>query len=205
MNSIKNQLREKKWIDETGQEIPANRILPIEKMKEKTSYNLAKEALSINAKLIAFKESITADCQKIYDEVMKDGQKGKGNFTFFNFDGSIKVEVQVNELITFDSMQIELAKQKLMELVGESITSDKVFIKELVLSAFQTSKGQLDTKKVLGLKKHAKRITDERYHEAMDLIDSAIRRPESKTYFRIWVRNTSGQFENVDLNFSSIS
>jgi hypothetical protein len=28
-------------------------------------------------------------------------------------------------------------------------------IKELVLSAFQTSKGKLDTKKILGLKKHS--------------------------------------------------
>ena len=91
-----------------------------------------------------------------------------------------------------------------MELVGESISTDKEFIKELVMSAFQTSKGQLDTKRVLGLKKHAKRIKDERYHEAMALIDDSIRKPSSKTYFRVWLRNTQGTYESIDLNFSSI-
>ena len=135
---------------------------------------------------------------------MKDAKVGKGNFTFFNFDGSIKIEVQVNEMITFDTILIEKAKQKLMELVGESISEDKEFIKELVMSAFQTSRGQLDTKRVMGLKKHAKRIKDERYHDAMALIDESVRRPSSKTYFRVWLRAAQGDYESIDLNFSSI-
>jgi hypothetical protein len=78
-------------------------------------------------------------------------------------------------------------------------------LKELVLSAFQTSKGKLDTKKILGLKKHASRIEDKRYHEAMKYLDESVRRPTSSTYFRVWVRNDAGQYENIDLNFSSIN
>ena len=202
--TIKTQIKEKIWIDETGQPIPVARILPLEKLKEKVSFQCAKEALDIHTRLISFKEKIAKECDAIYTEAMKDAKIGKGNFTFFNFDGSIKLEVQVNELITFDTILIEKAKQKLMELVGESISTDKEFIKELVMSAFQTSKGQLDTKRVLGLKKHAKRIKDERYHEAMALIDDSIRKPSSKTYFRVWLRNTQGTYESIDLNFSSI-
>ena len=72
------------------------------------------------------------------------------------------------------------------------------------MSAFETSRGKLDTKKVLSLKRHASRIKDKRYHEAMDLIDKAIRKPESKTYFRVWEKDENGQYKSVDLNFSSI-
>ena len=203
-STIKTQIKEKIWIDETGQPIPVARILPLEKQKEKASFSCAKEALDIHNRLSSFKGKIATECNAIYTEAMKDAKIGKGNFTFFNFDGSIKIETQVNELITFDSIQIEKAKQKLMELVGESISADKEFIKELVMSAFQTSKGQLDTKRVLGLKKHAKRIKDERYHEAMALIDESVRKPSSRTYFRVWLRNAQGQYESIDLNFSSI-
>ena len=203
-STIKTQIKDKIWIDETGQPIPVARILPLEKQKEKVAFFFAKKAIDISNRLSSFKEEIAKECEAIYTESMKDAKVGKGNFTFFNFDGSIKIEVQVNEMITFDTILIEKAKQKLMELVGESISEDKEFIKELVMSAFQTSRGQLDTKRVMGLKKHAKRIKDERYHDAMALIDESVRRPSSKTYFRVWLRAAQGDYESIDLNFSSI-
>ena len=203
-STIKTQIKEKIWIDETGQSIPVARILPLEKQKEKVAFQCAKKAIDISNRLSSFKEEIAKECEAIYTESMKDAKVGKGNFTFFNFGGSIKIEVQVNEMITFDTILIEKAKQKLMELVGESISEDKEFIKELVISAFQTSRGQLDTKRVMGLKKHAKRIKDERYHDAMALIDESVRRPSSKTYFRVWLRGAQGDYESIDLNFSSI-
>ena len=203
-STIKTQIKDKIWIDETGQPIPVARILPLEKQTEKVAFFFAKKAIDISNRLSSFKEEIAKECEAIYTESMKDAKVGKGNFTFFNFDGSIKIEVQVNEMITFDTILIEKAKQKLMELVGESISEDKEFIKELVMSAFQTSRGQLDTKRVMGLKKHAKRIKDERYHDAMALIDESVRRPSSKTYFRVWLRAAQGDYESIDLNFSSI-
>ncbi len=202
--NILTQIKEKTWTDETGQTIPSDRILPLEKAKEKTSYKLAKEAASIHEKLAAYKQLIAAETLAIYEKAIADGKAGKGNFIFYNFDGSIKIEKSINEAIDFDSVKIELAKQKLDEMISESINKDMDFVRELVLSAFSTSQGKLDTKKVLGLKKHASRIKDTRYHEAMSLIDESIRRPSSKTYFRVWVRDDKGQYQNIDLNFSSI-
>lgn len=204
MVKISTQIKEKVWMDEMGQPIPVARIQPLEKQKERVAFSCAKEAMDINNRLSNFKEKIGKECRVIYAESMKDAKPGKGNFTFFNFDGSIKLEVQVNELITFDSVLIEKAKQKLMEMVGEGIRPELEFLKELVMGAFQTSRGMLDTKRVMGLKKHAKRIKDERYHEAMAFIDASVRRPSSKTYFRVWLRGEQGEYKIIDLNFSSI-
>lgn len=205
--NIKQQ-REKVWRDEQGAAVPTTHIMPIEKLKEKYAFQLATQAIKINAQLSTFRENIAAKCEEIYNKVMtaKERKKAtKGNFTWYNFDGSIKIEVSINDRIEFDSLLIEKSKQKLLELVGESISADKQFIKELVLSAFQTSGGELDKKKVLGLKKYAARITDKRYQEAMRLIDESIRRPSSKVYYRVWVRDESGKYEAIDLNFSNIS
>jgi len=90
-------------------------------------------------------------------------------------------------------------------LLKDNLGKAADWIEPLILSAFEKSRGELDTDKVLSLKKHAKRITDPRYHKAMEYIDQAINRPTSKQYERVWVRNASGQYENIQLNFSAIN
>lgn len=205
MQITKQTSKQTHWIDEQGSQVPYNRTTALERTKETLAYSLATEAKKIHDQLVCYKTRIKYECQKLYTEAMKETTKqGKGNFTWFNFDMSIRVEVQVNDNITFDSIIIEQAKQKLMDLIEEGITKEKEFLKELITSAFQNTKGQLDTKKVLGLKKHASKIKDERYHEAMKLIDESIRIPSSRTYYKIAVKDTNGQFQNIDLNLSSI-
>lgn len=205
---IKQQAaKDKVWQDEQGTSIPYSRTTPIERMKEKYAYEIANAACKLNHQLTGYKARIQSICDELFDTVMSESEKKKatkGNFTWYNFNGSIKIEVSINENIDFDGMLIEKAKQKLLELVSEGINEKKEFLKELVLSAFQTSKGKLDTKKIFGLKKHASRISDKRFQEAMILIDQSIRRPSSTKYFRVWLRNEAGKYENVDLNFSSI-
>lgn len=205
--NIQTQLKEKIWLDGQGIGIPHDRVTKTEKLKERYSYKLATDAYGINKKIIDFKELMRGMCHEVFTSVMteKEMQKAtKGNFTWYNFNSTIKIEVSINENIEFDGLLIEKAKQKLLEMVREGISKDKLFLEELIVSAFQTSHGKLDTKKVMGLKKHAKRITDARYHDAMKLIDEASKVNGSKTYFRVWVRDDHGQYQNIDLNFSSI-
>lgn len=209
MNTITIQQqtpKDKTWFDEQNVQVPYARTTSVERMKEKYAAKLAKDALKLHNELAEYKELMRGICNEVFNTVLTEAEikASKGNFTWTNFNGTIKVEVRINENIDFDSLLIEKAKQKLLDLVGESITPDRAFVKDLVLSAFQTSKGKLDTKKILGLKKHASRIKDERYRDAMQLIDESIRRPDSATYFRVWVKDENGQFQNIDLNFSSI-
>lgn len=197
--------KDRVWIDENGTNVPFVTLTEVEKLKEKTAFGLAKEAMAINKKLASFKERIAKDCGLIYDEVMKDCEnKGKGSYTFYNFDSTIKIEVQINQNIGFDSLMIEKAKIKLGEFIGDVVNPQMEFAKELVMSAFQVSKGNLDAKRILGLKKHSERITDQRWHDAMALIDQSVHRPTSKTYFRVSVKDGNGEFETINLNFSNI-
>jgi len=196
------------WQDEQGTRIPLNRITPTEKLHERSSAKLLKGAQAINKQLAVFKTEMQKLSAEAYESFMASkgvDKETKGNYTWFNFNRSIKIEVAISERIEFDDLTINAAKVKLDEFLNINITSKNEFVKQLVMDAFETKRNkQLDVKKVLGLTSHKSRINDPLFSEAVDLITSAIRRPESKTYFRIWLRDEDGKYNNIDLNLSSI-
>lgn len=207
---LKQNSTEKFWIDESGTQIPYNRTTTSERMKERYAFKLLTEAEKINTQLGSFKELMT----KIVDEVIEAARKennvkleGKGNYTWYNFNRSIKIEVNVNEAIKFDEITIESAKEKLMGLIRTNISGDD-FIISIVEDAFQTSRGKLDPRKILGLRKHTERINNKElkkeWEAVMKLIDQSISRPSSKSYFKVWKIDEEGKYQPVELNFSSI-
>ncbi len=200
--------RDKLWIDESGVEIPYNRTTVSERIRERSSAKLIKEAMAINTRLKAFKEMVKKLSQQAYDAYMleKNVQKQtKGNYTWFNFNRSIKIEVNVNEPIVFDSLTITAAKSKFDLFLDKNISSKNQFAKEMVLGAFETQRsGDLDTKRVMGLTRYTSKVNDPLFTEAVDLVMQAIRRPATKIYFRVWKKDASGKYENIDLNLSSL-
>ena len=198
------------WTDESGLSIPYNRTTVLERLKEKEAFSLYSDALAINKKLVDFKTKISEIVENILDKVRAENNvklEGKGNLTWYNFDRSLKIEVNVNEQIKFDEQLIETAKEILLNLVRENISGDD-FIISIVEDAFQTGKGKLDTKKVLGLKKHSSRIKNkvlkDEWDRAMSVIDKSISRPNSKTYFKVWFKSEDGSYNPIELNFSAI-
>jgi len=195
------------WLDESGREIPYKRTTKFERLAERTTAKMAKAAVSVHESLVALKKMIEEDSDMLYAAFTKEnGQigKGKGSATFYNFDRTIKVQVKNSERISFDENTIQLAKDKLDELLEDGLTGAKDFVRPLVMDAFETSAGKLDTKRVLGLRRHASRIKDSRYDEAMKLIDESIRTPSSKEYFQIWLLDDRGEYQDIQLNFASI-
>jgi hypothetical protein len=205
---INQKQSEPTWQDENGTAIPTNRLTILEKQAEKNTYKLLKGAQSLNAQLVKFKEEVATLCDSIYEASLEEtktkGKDRKGNFTFFNFNRSIKVEVAISERIEFDDLTIQACQEKLNELIDQGTKEVDSFLKGIIMDAFSKSNGSLDAKKVIGLKKHKTRTKNPLYHEAMELLDQSIRRPESKRYFRIFLKNEEGKYENIDLNFSSI-
>lgn len=196
------------WIDEAGTAIPYNRTTNYERKAERFTGKYAKQALNLNEALTAFKTALSKEVDELYDAFVKEKGselgKGKGSITIYNFDRSIKIVCSVKEAITFDENTIALAKAKLDEVLNDGLQSAKDFVKPLVMDAFNNSKGNLDVKRVLGLKKYASKVSDKRYQEAMDLIDQSIRRPKSKEYHQVFIKDAAGEYINVQLNFASV-
>jgi hypothetical protein len=196
------------WIDEQGTSIPYNRLTKSEKLREGSLYKVATSAAKLNTQLLTLKATMREKVVEIVDAIIAENngkvRETKGNLVLYNFDGSIKLEVNINDRIEFDSVLLDQCKAKLDQLLNENLSTNESFIKDIVMSAFETGRGKLDTKKVLALKKHSSRIKHPLYTEAMEFLDKSIRRPDSRTYYRVWVKDEQGKYENIDLNFSSI-
>ncbi|HEY5393431.1 MAG TPA: DUF3164 family protein, partial [Hanamia sp.] len=175
------------WTDETGIAIPFNRLSKSEKLKEQIAGNLLKNALKINTSLVSFKSDIDNSIMQIRDSLMDEKKlhkESKGNFTWYNFDRSVKVEVNVNETIQFDDGLIAAAREHLDSFVSKNVQGTDEVVRVLISSAFHNTKGGLDSKKVLSLMKYRTKIKAAEFQKALNLIEQAISRPSSKKYFR---------------------
>jgi hypothetical protein len=202
------QTKENFWADENGVQIPANRITKAEKIREKKTAMLLKKAQDLNARLKAFKEELKDACDEMEEvslgELGVNTENFKGNLTFFNFDRSIKIERSISEPMKFDDLTIAAAKEKLDLFLREAIESKFDFAKEMVMSAFETRNGKLDPKKITPLTRYEAKVNHPLFSDACRLIQQAIRRPDSKTYYRIWVKEEGDKHEAVELNLSNI-
>jgi hypothetical protein len=146
-------------------------------------------------------------CGDVYLKAMQEykaKEDGKGNFTWFNFDRSIKIEVSISKRIDFDDLAIKASKEKLDAFLDESLDSKIEFLKNLVTDAFSTSRGKIDSKKIMQLMKYRTKISHPLFQDAINILTEGIRNPGSKTYFRIWERDDDGSYQLIELNFSAL-
>ncbi|HCN84482.1 MAG TPA: hypothetical protein DIT07_12800 [Sphingobacteriaceae bacterium] len=209
MNQVQPNIQKSKatWTDETGTPIPFNRLSKSEKLKEQLSGVLFKKALKNNQSLLDLKKEIDQALFSVRESLLEDKllhKTTKGNFTWYNFDRSIKIEVNVNETITFDEGMIAAARECLDSFISKNVQGTDEVVRTLINSAFHNTKGGLDSKKVLSLIKYRTKIKAADFQRALNLIEQSVSRPSSKRYFRIWAKDAAGQYQNIDLNFSSI-
>ena len=201
------KVKDKEWIDEQGIKVPVDYISLGNRLKERHAGTILTEAKRINERLNDFKENVNKLCHEVFIKMMQEykvNPASKGNYTWFSFDRSVKIVVAINERIDFDDLAITACKDKLDEFLNETLDSKMAFVKELVADAFSTSRGKLDAKKVMSLLKYRTKITAPLFQEALNLIESSITKPSSKTYFRVFERAKDGSYNLIDLNFSSI-
>lgn len=195
------------WFDESGNKIPVNRITKNEFKREKIIGGLYSDAVSLNQKISDFKKKLLAEIDVMVDDFICEmgiDDIGKGNLTLFNFDRTIKVELRVSNIITFDDMHLSAAKQELDIFLNENIDTKIDFLKEVVVDAFSTSRGKLDTKKVFGLMKHEKSAKNENYSRAMNFLQEGIRNNGTRSYQRIAVKDDQGKWNYIILDIFQI-
>ncbi len=203
------KLENKVWVDETGKQVPVEYISAGTRLKERGAATLLREAVQLNKRLKDFHEKIDKICQEVFRKAMEEFKangngKGKGNYTWYNFDRSIRVEVSINDRIDFDDLAIRAAKEKLDQFLSENLDSKAEFVKDLVIDAFSTTRGKIDAKKVFALMKYRVKITNRLFQDALDILENGITRPGSKTYFRVSEKQQDGSYKSVELNFSAL-
>ena len=197
-------MAKKEWKNHAGQTIPAGYVPAIDKEREKIVLKSIERAEKLHERLKEFKEELFGEADAFFDNLMavnKVKAESKGNYSLTSFDKTLKIEVSVQDRIEFDD-QIQVAHAKIKEYLTEITKDANIDIQTIVNAAFQTSKGKMDVKRVLGL--FELRITHTKWIEAMELIKGSISRNGSKRYLKLWKKDEIGEYKGIELNFSSI-
>lgn len=171
---------------------PIDAVKPQYKLQDQTVRKCIAYALELNAQVGRFRGHTAADLAAL-DALLAekyDAKIGgaKGNRTYQTYDGLMKVQVQVSDLITFGP-ELQVAKALIDQCLIEWSADSRPEIQSIVARAFNTDKeGQVNRSDVFMLLKLE--ITDERWLKAMDAIRDAIRVTGSKEYVRFYRRSS---------------
>lgn len=196
----------KMYQDHNGNDIPSTYLHKIDKDKDAAAKRLFKKATDLNGRLESFKAELLETCDELYNRVLSENkvtirENSKGGYSIMTVDKSIKIEISIRETMSFDD-RIDVAQAKIKEFLAEKTKGIDLDISTLINNAFETRKGQLDTKRVMGLMKL--NITHHTWVEAMELIRQSIQTNNTKRYVRVWERQIGGEYKAVKLDFASI-
>lgn len=209
-NQIKQQTKsDALWIDESGNSIQYMRTTPSERLKESVAFKAAKEAIAINAELVAFKERLIQNVEKVFETFKNERQiekigKGKGGFSFYNFDRTIKIEKLNNDDIRFDDLLVAGAKEIFDRFFDENITSTDEVIKGMVLNAFASEKGKLNKNKILELISYKSKVLNQDFKKACDMLSEAMKVSGSRTYYKVSVKQEDNSYRYIQLDLNNV-
>ena len=171
---------------------PVGNVKDQYKLEDQTVRKCIAFAENLNAQLSRFRGNTAADLSSLdtllaYEYGVTIGGK-KGNRTYQTYDGLMKIQVQVSDLISFGP-ELQIAKQLIDQCLTEWSADSRPEIQSIVTRAFNTEKeGQVNRADVFMLLKLE--IEDSRWKTAMEAIRDAIRVTGSKEYVRFYKRDS---------------
>ena len=159
----------------------------------------------LSGKIQRFKQHNFEDVATVLDllfekyRVERGGREG--NMTFFSFDRRYKLTIAVQKKINFGP-ELQAAQAKLNEALDEMTTDKTSDLRTLVTAAFSLDGGQLRVAEILRLRGF--KIENEKWNEAMQIIDAAIVVISSKKQIRLHERNSLGEYTAIPLDIAAL-
>lgn len=195
----------KTWLDHRGNEVPRDYVPKFDRYNEIQVSKIFNAAIKLHEQIARFKAMSYEIADALYAEMLRNANIApsdrKGNYTLTSFDKSIRIEVNVNELIEFDE-NINLAQMKLQEFIENKTKGVDIDIVALINQAFTTRKGRLDKARIFGL--FSLNITHPLWQESMELIRKSINRNSTVRYMEISEKDENGRYIPIRLNFATI-
>ncbi|CAN5127596.1 hypothetical protein BH10PSE8_BH10PSE8_00770 [soil metagenome] len=189
-----------------GALMPVELVKAADKLEDETVRKVLAFALDLSAQIARFKTHTFADLnafQSLLEQEYGARAGGeKGNVTFQSYDGLMKVQVQIADLIEFGP-QLQEAKKLIDECLVEWGASSRPEIRALVNRVFNVEKaGQINKAELFALLRMD--IDDERWVRGMDAIRDAIRVTGTKEYVRFYRRaRPQDRFEPVTIDLAA--
>ncbi|HAS88253.1 MAG TPA: sulfate transporter [Desulfovibrio sp.] len=193
--------------DSRGRFVRAEHVSDYDKLKDDTVKNIFGHALRVQQEIKDFKTDTMGDVYALMEVAAEkyDAKLGgkKGNVSILSFDGRQKIQIAVNETLTFDE-RLQIAKELVDECLIEWTQDSRTEIKTLVTSAFEVDKqGNISTAKVMSLLKLE--INDAKWQRAMKALNESLSVLCSKKYIRFYQRdNHDEKWQGIPLDIAAL-
>jgi hypothetical protein len=189
-----------------GHQVPLDQVKDIDRARHELVMEKVAKVKAMNEQLGKLKIELMADVGAFVAlSAEKYGAKvggDKGNVTLLSYDGRFKIARQMAELITFDE-RLQAAKSLIDECLKDWTKDARSELQAIIDQAFQVDReGKISTTRVLGLRRLD--ITDERWLKAMQAIGDSIQITGTKSYVRIYERQTSGAYTAIPLDMAAV-
>lgn len=159
----------------------------------------------LSGKVQRFKQHNFEDVTTVLDLIFEKYQVKRGgrdgNMQFFTFDRRYKLAIAVQKKINFGP-ELQAAQAKLTEALDEMTNNDTSDLRTLVTAAFSLDGGQLRVAEILRLRGF--KIENEKWNEAMQIINDAILVISSKKQIRLYERNGQGEYIAIPLDIAAL-
>lgn len=190
-----------------GALMPIEQVRPAERLEDEMVRKIMDFARDLSDQIARFKghtfEDLNGFQSLLEQDYGADAKKGgrKGNVNFHSYDGTLRVQVAIADLITFGPSLVtakQLIDQCLIEWGGES----RPELRALVNSAFAVDKGEINRAELFRLLRLD--IADARWASAMQALSDAIRIIGTKAYLRFYERPTAeGKWRAITIDLAS--
>jgi hypothetical protein len=178
--------------DAKGSLVPLTAVKPVDLLMDETVRAIIGRATIASELVRTFKRETFASIAALQELIAQHhgatlGGK-KGNITLTSFDGCMKVQLQVADLVEFGP-ELQSAKFLIDECLAEWAADSGVELRALVNRVFQVDKeGQINRAELFMLMRVE--IADDRWVRAMNAIRESIRVIGSREYVRFYSRPT---------------
>lgn len=192
--------------DAAGRLVPVDVVKPVDKLADQAVRMMMGYAEKLSAEIGRFKAHCFTDVAALQETVAEqyDAKIGgaKGNLTLTTFDGCMKVQIQIQDQISFGS-ELQAAKALVDECIGEWSDGTRPEIRALVEHAFQVDKeGRINRGALFQLRRLA--IADPRWQRAMQAIGDSVQVVGSSEYMRFYRRpNARAAWEPVTIDLAA--
>jgi hypothetical protein len=189
-----------------GSLVPVETIRPVDRLMDEAVRKILGFAGPLAAEIARFKAHTLNDVAQLQALLAQEygARVGgeKGNVTLTSFDGCLKVQVQIADLISFGP-ELQQAKKLIDDCLREWSEGSNANLRAIVDRAFNVDKeGQINRAELFSLRRLD--IEDERWIRAMKAIDDSIRILGSKEYVRFYRRSSpTARWEAVSIDVAA--
>jgi hypothetical protein len=166
------------------------------------------KAAIVSEELAELRREMAGDIQAYIDRMFKEhdvtvGGK-KGNVTLYCFDRRLKLERVIQGIETINE-KILMAKSMMFDIIETWTKGANRNLQSIVKSYWKTDKhGKYNITDLKKLKRTKLEVPDDDWDKAIKLLDEAIEKTSSATYFRCYYREPGGNYRQVPLDIAQI-